>query len=296
VGTQIETRHLIEQAFALARSLNITKLLVKASGASVVHLVEKARRTEKVIWFGQREGDIQLPKEDHKLLVDIPSTYYTQLSEIKMAMFLAVVQDYVETQEVIICLTGVPKSRWLNMILLNKPPNQLPWLRKHSIECVRGRIPWVTLGRILQIALQFASEGREGRSIGTTFVIGDATNLAPYLRQLIINPCEGHPRRVRNIHNPEFLESLRELSALDGAFVIDRDGVIESAGTYLDAPGQKSKLRKGFGARHASAAGITMVTEGISVVISASSKMVTLFSEGETVLELDWAVESPERR
>lgn len=73
--------------------------------------------------------------------------------------------------------------------------------------------------------------------------------LAPYLRQLILNPCAGHPPQERTIHTASFLETLREFAALDGAFVISHTGVVEAAGAYLDAPTKRGTLRRGFGAR-----------------------------------------------
>ena len=135
--------------------------------------------------------------------------------------------------------------------------------------------------------MRLAREGREGRPLGTVFVIGEPDKLTPYLRQLVLNPCEGHPQKSRNIHDDVFFESLREFAALDGAFVVNNRGIVESAGTYLDAPVPKAKLRSGLGARHTAAAAITAKTEAIAVVISESSGTVTVFHEGKDILELE---------
>jgi len=145
------------------------------------------------------------------------------------------------------------------------------------------------LARLLEIALRFAREGREGSSIGAIFVLGNPNTLSPHLRQLILNPLQGHPQAARSIHNPGFLETLRELAALDGAFVVNRRGVVDSAGTYLNAPVGQGRLCPGLGARHAAALAITTVTDATSVVISASSGTVSLYDGGETVLELEHA-------
>jgi diadenylate cyclase len=77
------------------------------------------------------------------------------------------------------------------------------------------------------------------------------------------------------------------LAALDGAFVVNRRGVVDSAGTYLNAPVGRGKLSPGLGARHAAALSITAVTDATAVVISASSGTVSIYDGGETVLELE---------
>jgi diadenylate cyclase len=142
------------------------------------------------------------------------------------------------------------------------------------------------LTRLLEIALHFAREGREGSSIGAIFVLGDRSTLSPHLRQLILNPLKGHAQAARSIHNPDFLETLRELAAMDGAFVVNRRGVVDSAGTYLDAPVGRGRLRPGLGARHAAALAITTVTDATAIVISASSGTISVYDGGETALEL----------
>jgi DNA integrity scanning protein DisA with diadenylate cyclase activity len=152
-------------------------------------------------------------------------------------------------------------------LVIAKPARDYSWLRHHKSAMAVTQ----HLARLLEIALHFAREGREGSSIGAIFVLGDRRTLSPHLRQLILNPLQGHAQAARSIHNPDFLETLRELAAMDGAFVVNRRGVVDSAGTYLDAPVGRGSLRPGLGARHAAALAIPTVTDATAVVISASS-------------------------
>jgi DNA integrity scanning protein DisA with diadenylate cyclase activity len=173
-------------------------------------------------------------------------------------------------------LSGVTGSQRLDTLVIAKPARDYPWLRHHKSEVAVTR----HLARLLEIALRFAHEGREGASIGAIFVLSDRSQLSPYLHQLILNPLN---------HNPDFLETLRELAAVDGAFVVNRRGVVDSAGTYLNAPIGPGRLSPGLGARHAAALAITTVTDATAVVISASSGTVSVYDGGETVLELERA-------
>lgn len=77
---------------------------------------------------------------------------------------------------------------------------------------------------------------------------------------------------------------------MDGAFVVNRRGVVDSAGTYLNAPIGQGQLSPGLGARHAAAMAITTVTDATAVVISASSGTVSVYHGGVTVLELERAL------
>jgi DNA integrity scanning protein DisA with diadenylate cyclase activity len=75
--------------------------------------------------------------------------------------------------------------------------------------------------------------------------------------------------------------------ASGGAVVVDNRGIIESAGTYIDAPTGKAKLGAGLGTRHAAAAAVTTETDAIAVVVSASSGAITVFHEGKPIIELE---------
>ena len=49
-----------------------------------------------------------------------------------------------------------------------------------------------TRQRVLQIATDLAREGREGRAVGTTFVLGDCEQVQSLAQQLVINPFRGY--------------------------------------------------------------------------------------------------------
>jgi DNA integrity scanning protein DisA with diadenylate cyclase activity len=114
-------------------------------------------------------------------------------------------------------------------------------------------------------------------------VIGDTKNVLQRSHQVVFNPFKGYPKRVRLIKNPEVAESVKELSKLDGAIIISEDGAGEAAGRYLDSASISSRRLGGLGARHRAAAGITIGTQAVSVVVSESTGMVTVFEKGRIV-------------
>jgi DNA integrity scanning protein DisA with diadenylate cyclase activity len=290
-----ESRELVNAAFDLARSLAITKLLVQANTVRDVRLVEKRRQKENIIWLSK--GSIDLASRDlaHRV-IDIPETSsLSRMSQIKIGLFLAVLNGYLELEESILCLSGVAGTERLDTLLIANPKRDFPWFSKHDAEETRKLVASRAFARILDIALRLSTEGREGRPIGTIFVVGDQEQLAPHLRQLVLNPLEGHPKSHRSIHNPYFLETIRELAAMDGAFLISKTGTVETAGTFLAPPVHRGRLRPGLGARHAAAAGVTASTDAIALVISESSGTITVFHEGNPILELEKPMPHPRR-
>jgi len=96
----------------------------------------------------------------------------------------------------------------------------------------------------------------------------------------VLNPFYGYKEEDRNILNPFMDETIKEFSSIDGAFVIRGDGVVEAAGSLIQASDYNHALPSGLGARHAAAAAISVAADCIALVVSSSSGQVTLFRRG----------------
>jgi diadenylate cyclase len=146
--------------------------------------------------------------------------------------------------------------------------------RKHALES------------IVQLAVEIAREGREGRKIGTLFVIGDVDAVVAKSRPLLLDPLHGHAEELLHVDRPDFRETVKELAQLDGAFLVDDDGTFVSAGRYVDVDvASPDNFLPGLGTRHAAAASVTRETNATAVAVSQSS-VVRVFSGGEIRAEI----------
>ncbi|QYZ80093.1 hypothetical protein E2N92_11975 [Methanofollis formosanus] len=141
-------------------------------------------------------------------------------------------------------------------------------------------VPRDVMYAVLNLALEIAVEGREGRAIGTAFVIGDPTKIARHSHQAILNPYAGHDPAYRDVTNRENWESVKEFAQIDGVFVLDTEGTLQSAGTYLDVNAKVVDLPPGLGGRHLATAAITAVMPAVGVTVSESGGLVRVFRDG----------------
>ncbi len=140
------------------------------------------------------------------------------------------------------------------------------------------------LEQIIQLAAEIAREGREGRRVGTIFIIGDERAVLTKSHPLILDPLKGHRQDQKRIYDVNMRETAKELAQLDGAFIVAGDGTFVSAGRYLNADSTGIDLPLGLGARHMAAAAITRTTKAVAVVVSKSS-VVRVFNQGAMVAE-----------
>src|ERR687893_960052 len=141
------------------------------------------------------------------------------------------------------------------------------------------------LEQTVALAVEIAREGREGRKIGTLFVVGDSEKVLKHSKPLILDPLYGHPDESKRIDDPDVRETLKELAQLDGAFVVSDEGVVLSAARYIDAVSDDLNLPLGLGSRHMAAASVSSNTSAVAVAVSESS-MVRVFDNGELISEI----------
>src|ERR1700681_2822864 len=88
---------------------------------------------------------------------------------------------------------------------------------------------------LIELAVEIAREGREGRRIGTLFTLGDEQAVLAKSRSLILDPLMGHPQLSRHVTDLNLRGTIKELAQLDGGFVVSHDGIVLSACRYFDA-------------------------------------------------------------
>jgi diadenylate cyclase len=219
--------------------------------------------------------------------IQVPGVDLTRMGQVKMAILLGISRGVLDHGDRLICLSGIPRSDDMDTILFTEVGEEFEMFATTDSEQLRQHSNPEVFEKVLDVAVQLGQEGREGRPLGTIFVIGDTKKVNQFSEPLMLNPFQGHAEEQRNILDPSLRETIKELSSLDGAFLIRDDGVVEAAGMFLRSVIPGSVLPHGLGARHRSAAGITAATKATAITVSESTGTVTVFRDGKIIIEIE---------
>ncbi len=175
------------------------------------------------------------------------------------------------------------KTTHLNEVVQSESVQETELLQ--DICSCQEAVEFEVLEQIIRLAVEIAREGREGKKIGTMFVVADTQETLQHSKCLILDPLWHHPEKLKDIANPDMRETVKELAQLDGAFIVSKDGLVLSACRYINASSKGINLPLGLGSRHMAAASITRQTKAIAVVVSESS-VVRVFSNGQIISEI----------
>jgi len=223
------------------------------------------------------------PGEDQREFsetIQVRSFSSQRLAQLRSAVLVALTRGVIAFKDRVCCLGGVTGSNQFDTLIVVDIEREFQTLLTGQTDLLPADVKPEVLERVIAVATELAVEGREGRPVGCLFVIGDNDHVAKLTKPLVLNPFFGYKEEDRNILNPFMDETVKEFSSIDGAFVIRGDGVVESAGSLIQAPASDYTLPSGLGSRHAAAAAVSVVTQCISIVVSSSTGQVTLFRRG----------------
>jgi diadenylate cyclase len=277
----------VESACTIANEVRARFLLVYADVVKDYPLPSGMLEQTEIILV-TRQGSVIEPSAEVKTVLRLPPIPLTRMAQIKLAVVMGLSEQYIRAGDKVVCLTGIPEFGTLDCIVVLDIDREYELLTSTQVTQMAEHIPSEVFEACLNLAVELAMQGREGKPVGTTLVIGDHDKVMQFSRQMIFNPFRGYPEEERNILNPQLRETLKEFSVLDGAFVIRQDGIVMCAGRHLNAALDSAvDLPRGLGSRHVAAAGITSVTEAIAIVISESTGDVRIFKDGSIFMEIE---------
>ena len=160
-------------------------------------------------------------------------------------------------------------------------------LTVHDLRRLETRVPLDTLKTTVDLAVAIGREGREGKPVGTLFIVGDHRKVMKHCHPMGFDPVRGYNASERKLGGLKVRESIKEIAQMDGAFIVAADGTVVAACQHVSAPAVDVTLSKGLGARHWAAAAISRATSAIAISVSESNGTVRLFQSGEVVLRVE---------
>ncbi|HOJ51787.1 MAG TPA: diadenylate cyclase [Syntrophales bacterium] len=276
--------------YRIACELKAKALLTYAEAVGDIELPPSEEGKPRIILATKSEDNLTGLADKYQTIT-VPNVSLTRLGQVKIAITKGIAMGIFHQGDKIVCLSGVPRFGYVDSIFVIDVGREFEILTSENFSDITEDIQPEVFGEVLNIALELAAQGREGRKVGTTFILGDHERVLQLSRQMIINPFQGYKEEDRNILNPNLKETIKEFSALDGAFIIRGDGVLITAGRHLSAALESKDFPQGLGSRHISAAGITSVTKALAVVLSESSGNVSIFKDGKIFVTIEKPIE-----
>jgi DNA integrity scanning protein DisA with diadenylate cyclase activity len=209
------------------------------------------------------------------------------LERLQHALLEAVADQVLQNNCDVIAVYSGFEHQKLDSISLIRLDDRMRRLTARDLQRLESSVPLKSLKVMIDLATQIGREGREGKKVGTMFVIGDTRRVLSHCKDSGFDPLKGYHRKMRNLFDPRVREDIKEIAQMDGAFIVSPDGIVEKSRQIIEVKHTDLTLSKGLGARHWAGAAISQITKAVAIVISQSSGTVRLFQNGELVLRIE---------
>ncbi len=286
---RLVSRQMVRHAHSLASNIGARAVLVVADA---IQGDEELRQLVRTVNFRSilitRAKDVPTDAAEWPgcTWITVPDVHMTRTGQVKVALLICLAKGVLERGDRVVCLTGLDGSSLIDTFMVLNLGTEPELFSASDAVTLSGAVNPEVFERTLALATQLAVEGREGRPVGTIFVLGDSQRVAEQSRSLIFNPFQGYPEASRNILDPKLEDTIKVFSAIDGAFLVRDDGVVVAAGVQLLPSGPVPKLPDGLGTRHAAAAAITASTGAVAISLSQSTGTISVFKSGEMVADI----------
>lgn len=279
---------ILKSALDIAKSYRADLLFLFVDALDEMTLPEALPKScELVVITKNLHNEMEELKGKVKSVIDVPNIDLGRVGLIKLTIALGLSQNLIQGDDKLVFVSGNAEAQVLDTLLLIEMGSESEVITAKNISGISDTVRPEVFEHILSLAVELANKGREGKPVGTIFVVGDQDRVMQLSKQMIINPFRGYDEEERNILNPQLKETIREFSAIDGAFIIGDDGTVITAGRYLGAAHEEDNIPRGLGSRHIAAAGITALTNALAIVISESTGDVRIFKNGKILMEIE---------
>ncbi len=251
-----------------------TRLKNLAGDEKIIIAADTARPLE-----GAKEAGLET------VVLDMPpSPVYDRLTQ---AVLEAVADDILAPGSCVVALYSGFEADAVDSVSIINLGEHLDRLTGRDLRQLETRVPLDTLKTVVDMAIEIGREGREGKPVGTMFVVGDTRKVLLKSHSVGFDPVRGYSRKDRRLADPRVREGIKEIAQMDGAIIVSSDGIVEAACRYVDSSASAITLSKGLGTRHWAAAAISRATKAVAVTVSESNGTVRIFQNGEVMLRIE---------
>lgn len=276
-----------ELAVSLSKQVDADVLLVMLDGPTDWKELSKRAGREKILAAADTAEALEGAKEAGLETIVLGMHEAPVFEKLTHALLEGVANEILEPNSEVIAVYSGFEADAIDSISFIRLDEHLGRLTARDLRQIETSVPLETLKVVVDLAVEIGREGREGKPVGTMFVVGDTRKVISLSHPAGFDPVRGYSRKERSLPDPRVREAIKEIAPLDGAFLVAPDGTVERACQIVDADHVNLTLSKGLGSRHWAAAAISKSTNAIAVVVSESNGTVRLFKDGEVILRVE---------
>lgn len=179
----------------------------------------------RVIVASYKTDVLKAAKDLELVVVPLSKEVETRQAQLSQALLEAIADDQLKSGDRVVALYASFDRVELDTLSIVDLGDHLERLSARDLQKLKTPVPLETLRSVVDLAVEIGREGREGKPVGTLFVVGDHRKVIQMSHEGVHDPFRGYNRNERELDDNRVRESIKEIRPLDGAFVIASRGL-----------------------------------------------------------------------
>src|SRR3989338_2503292 len=211
-----ENTLMIKTALTVAKKVGASAVLLHVDPLDDLIFEEHVGTKKLDLFLLPRRKKLDGEAETHSLLqkskgvITLPRISMTRVGLIKVATTLALSGDLIASGAKIVVAVGHADRSGIDLIQIIDTSKESEIITGKGLAKITENVRPELFQTVLNLAVELADKGREGKPIGTIFVLGDHDRVLQLSRQMIMNPLKGYEEEERHILSPSLKETIRE--------------------------------------------------------------------------------------
>ena len=199
--------------------------------------LREATKGHNVLLAGESEETLAGSSDEDfdAILLNMPhdTPVYERLTE---ALLEGVADELLPTAACVVAVYSSFEDRVIDSLSIIRLGEHLGQLTVRDLRQLDTKVPLETLKTVVDLAVQIGREGREGKPVGTLFIVGDHRNVLNFCRPMGFDPVRGYNRAERTLSDAKVREGIKEIAQMDGAFIVSAALTVVAASQHISAP------------------------------------------------------------
>src|SRR3972149_7137786 len=134
----------------------------------------RSREKKRFVLITQSEEtlrEVEPFKKELKAVLKLPVVKLARTAQVKLSLIMGVAEGIIKSSDKVVCLTGLPVHGILDCLMIIDLKKEAEGFSAMGISMdLLKKVKPAGLEAVLNIALEVSGGGREGRTVGTTFV------------------------------------------------------------------------------------------------------------------------------
>ena len=203
-------------AIALAKEINADALMLLLEGSAdwrkITDLSTEAGNEIPLIVAVDSVDDLDGAAEAGLKPLALNKEKAPLLERLQHALLEAAADELIKINgEVVALYSGFQQGR-LDSISHLKLDERMRRLTTRDLQMIESSVPLKTIKSVVDLAVEIGLEGREGKPVGTLFVVGDTRKVLEHSSPSGFDSVKGYHRKERNIFEGKVREDVKEIA------------------------------------------------------------------------------------